>query len=72
MNPAENVFGSLDLGERSFLIQGTGAEDFRKGYETFSNILWGTKIFSAIFMGYEIILLEKIEEKILNEVTNKY
>ena len=29
------------LRERSFLILGTGAEDFWQGYETLSIILWG-------------------------------
>ena len=47
----------LALRERSFLILGTGAEDFWQGYETFSHyfvgvreyyeqFLWGTKLIS--------------------------
>ena len=40
------------LREQSFLILGTGAEDFWQGYETFSNILWGYKNIKSNIYGY--------------------
>ena len=47
--------------ERSFLILGTGAEDFWQGYETFSHYFVGCKnILRAFFLGYKTILLHKI------------
>ena len=65
------VYGKSKVRERSFLIIGTGTDDFWQGYETFSNFCGGTQILSAIFMGCKTISLEKIEENILNEVTDQ-
>ena len=45
---------------QSFLIRGTGAEDFWQGCKNFfASPCGGTKILTAIFMGYKTILLEK-------------
>ena len=45
--------------EQSFLILGTGVEDFLRGYENFSLTFGVTKILKAILMEYKTILLEK-------------
>ena len=51
---------------RSFLILGTGAEDFLQGYETYS-ICGSTNILRAILMGYKTILLEKNLDELMDQ-----
>ena len=41
------------LREQSFLILGTGVEDFGRGMILFSIILWGYENFKSIFYGVQ-------------------
>ena len=64
----KGICGCLVLRESSFSIQGTGAEDFWKGYETLFHYTMGVrKISRAIFTGYKTILLQTT----LNEVVDQ-
>ena len=54
--------------ERSFLILGTGAEDFWQGYETFSHCFAGMrKCIKSNFLGYETILLDKVLDENIDQ-----
>ena len=61
----------LAIRERSFLILGTGAEDFWQGYETILYFRAGRNILRAILMGYKIILLEKNFDEVINQRLKK-